>query len=398
MSSRLSLLMKMFSITGKDLAELMNIDSSLVSKWRSGKRALKPKSVYADKIVNFIMEHDKPFHHENVYKLLANDYENIKSYTEKETALFLKTWLTDGNTGDQNDVIFDGLKKIETAEMCVFYKFHGKKGRRQAVKFLTDYTFENAPGLERLSYTDENAEWFYEDEEFFKEWKEKNIQSLQNGNLIKAIHPIDRTYKNTASSIFSWMPLHITGKTSASYIARYSDEPMNITLFLVPGHFVVFSLSSKAYEKCPDTYLTNDKTFLMEFEAIFHDFYNRSLPIFNAYHFNSNEDFFNDLIGILEARHKKYLYCPTFLFMPLSENLIREILVYNQISEEDISKYQELYHIISTLNLRSISRYLINREKIKAHLKKETVILDSFSFMTGRMITVPQRHICQNNV
>ena len=223
---------------------------------------------------------------------------------------------------------------------------------------------------------------------FSRNGKKKNLWFLRNGNLIKAIHPIDRTYKNTATSIFSWMPLHITGKTSASYITKYSDEPLNITLFLIPKHFVVFSLSSKAYEKCPDTYLTNDTTFLMEFEAIFQDFQDRSLSIFNRNHLDLNEDFFNDLIGILEARQNKYFYCSTFLFMPLSEELIREILVYNQISGEEISKYQELYHIISTLSLRSLSRYLINRERIKEHLEKEAVILDSFSFMAGRPVSV----------
>ena len=63
MSSRLNLLMRVFSISGKDLSDLMSIDSSLVSKWRSGKRMLKPTSAYADKIVAYIIERDAPNHY-----------------------------------------------------------------------------------------------------------------------------------------------------------------------------------------------------------------------------------------------------------------------------------------------------------------------------------------------
>ena len=388
MPSRLSLLMKVFAISGKDLSELMHIDSSLVSKWRSGKRMLKPKSVYADKIVSHIMERDKPNHYDNICKLLANDYDSIQSCSEKETALFLKSWLTSGNTVDQKDSKFDDLKNMDTVDISIFYKFHGNKGRRQAVRFFLDYAIKHSPQLEVLSYTEENATWFYENEAFLKEWGEKNNWLLQNNNMIKVIHPVDRTYENTATSMLKWMPLHMTGKTRAFYIPQYTDEPLSFTLFLIPNHLVVFNISSRIYSKSTETYVTNDKAFLSGIKNVLQDFFDKSMPIFKRYKFKSHVDYFNDLIGIMEAKKAKYFYCSTFLFMPLSENLIKEILQYNHIPEEDISKYAELYSIISTLSLRSLSRYFINYERIKAQLKQERVVLDSFSFIMGDTISV----------
>ena len=390
MSSRLNLLMRVFSISGKDLSDLMSIDSSLVSKWRSGRRMLKPTSVYADKIVTYIIERDKPNQYKNICRLLKNNYEHIESCSKSELIFFLKNWLTSGSALSQNDAEFDPLKNSESVDISIFYRFHGNKGRRQAIKFMTDYAMEHTPGLERISYTEESAAWFYEDDAFLKEWRENNDWFLRHGNKITVIHPVDRTYETTAISMLNWMQLHMVGGTHACYIPKYSDESVRFTLFLIPDHLVLFSLSSRKHEKVGDMFLTNDPSFLKSIGNILKDFLDRSIPIFARYYFDNNEEFFNDLIGILETGKEKYIHSFAFLFTPLSEHLVKEILQYNKISGEEIDKIAELYHIISTLFISSKTRYFINIDKLERILRQDnTAILDSFSFIMGRVISVP---------
>ena len=116
--------------------------------------------------------------------------------------------------------------------------------------------------------------------------------------------------------------------------------------------------------------------------------FDKSIPIFKRYKYRLNDDYLNDLIGVLEDKKPKYFYCPTFLFLPLSEDLIKEILLYNNASTAQISKYTELFSLIQTLNLRSPNKYLINLEKIREHLSQESVVLDSFSFLMGTTVSV----------
>jgi len=389
MLSRLSILMKTFGILGKDLSEILHVDSSLVSKWRVGRRKLKSKSIYVEKIVDLVMELDRSNNFNNVYKLLANNYKNIQSSSENEIKLFLKSWLTSESSEDQKDSQFNKLKSMNRVDMGIFYKFHGSEGRRQAIMFMVDYAINHAPGIERFSYTRESADWFYEDKEFLDKWKEKNCLFLKNGNFIKVIHPVDRTYKNTAISILSWIRLHMTGMTRALYIPNYVEGSPMFSFFLIPDHLAIFSMYSNEYSKDLITYLTNDATFLESIKDVIQDFFDKSIPMFKRYRFESNKDFSNDLIDILKAKKVKYFYCSTFLFLPLSESLIKEILEYNNnTSQKQISRYIELYGIISRLNLSSLSRYLINLERLQEKLNSDNIVLDSFSFIMGETISV----------
>ena len=390
MGNHLSILMKVFSISSKNLSELMHIDSSLISKWRSGKRILKPKSVYVNKISDYIMELDKQNNYMNVCELLSNQYENIYSRSEKEIGVYLKTWLTSENDQTQKSTIFDELRYSDSIEIGMVYKFKDNGGRRKAVKFQQEYTLINAPGLEIWSYTEEDVSWLYDDPDYLNEWSTNLHRSVQNGNQIKIIHPMGRSYEDTAVSILKWMPLHMTGKTHAFYIPKYTDEPLKYTVFLVPNQMAVFNISSTVQSKVLNTYLTNDASILDNLQNILQAFFDVSIPIFKQYTFKLKAEYLDYLIGVLETKKMKYIYSSTFLFMPMSEGLIREILLYNHATEAQITKYKEQYRIISMLNVRSLSRYLINFEQIRNQINQDNVILDRLSFIMGKTITVPR--------
>ena len=93
MQSHLGMLMENFGISGKDLAAMLHIDSSLVSKWRSGKRLLRPNSVYTNQIIRYAMELDRAYEYARLRMLMSEDYVNIFKVTASELSMFLKDWL-----------------------------------------------------------------------------------------------------------------------------------------------------------------------------------------------------------------------------------------------------------------------------------------------------------------
>ncbi len=145
MESRLGVLMDNFAISGKDLASLLHIDSSLVSKWRNGKRTLRPNSVYTTQIIRHVMALDRNNHYAKIRMMLSREYMNIFKCPEQEIALFLKDWLTSANeTGGSRRDYFDEIKNLR----CTSPLTCNAPGIRQA---LAVGSSENAQYLSRAS-------------------------------------------------------------------------------------------------------------------------------------------------------------------------------------------------------------------------------------------------------
>ncbi|POP34254.1 hypothetical protein C3B58_03765, partial [Lactonifactor longoviformis] len=74
--SHLNQLLKEFHLAGKQLAEYLNVDYSLVSKWRSEKRRLNPE--YTHKIAKLFVALDAKYEYKRIENLLN------RKFTEKE--------------------------------------------------------------------------------------------------------------------------------------------------------------------------------------------------------------------------------------------------------------------------------------------------------------------------
>ena len=129
--------MDSFAITGKDLSGLLHIDSSLVSKWRSGKRHLRPNSLYTNQIIRHVMALDRNNQFAKIRLMLAQEYINIFKSTENEIALFLKDWLTSVQEHTENKKdYFEEIKNLRNTSLLTTYNLSGATGRRQAVQFF----------------------------------------------------------------------------------------------------------------------------------------------------------------------------------------------------------------------------------------------------------------------
>ncbi len=55
--SNLGFLMEYLNVTGKDIAAFLDIDKSLVSKWKNNQRPLTLHTSHLDNLVNFFLEY-----------------------------------------------------------------------------------------------------------------------------------------------------------------------------------------------------------------------------------------------------------------------------------------------------------------------------------------------------
>jgi hypothetical protein len=389
LESRLSILMDNFAITGKDLSGLLHIDSSLVSKWRSGKRRLKPNSVYTNQIIKHVMALDSNNQYAKVRLMLSKDYVNIYKCTENEVALFLKDWLTSSKEMSENTKdYFDEIKNLRSTSLLSTYSLTGLAGRRQSVQFFLKYAQYLSPGVEMWCYTTENMKWATESEEFLSEWFMRYMTLLSEDNRIKIIHPLSSSYESLAISMLTWMPMHMTGRTIAYFVPKYRDEQLVYTYYLIRDHLALYNWSTKQATRELNTYITHEPLFVKDIEIMLQNHFNESTRIFEPYYYETKDDYINNLVSAMEKDNNEYLWGSTIPVYGVCDQILRDILTENGFFGEELEQQIEKLNILSELSKKSQHQIFINLDKIKEQLRLGAVVSNDMSFVCGRTISV----------
>jgi transcriptional regulator with XRE-family HTH domain len=377
--------MKSLKISGKDLGKVIHVDESLISKWKSGKRALKPGSHYAEKIAEHILSMDEPSKYAHIYKHLAGYYENIMQCSEKELLMYFKSWLTDETDAGGTDA-YDEVRNSGYTDTNISYCFKDEEGRRQATEFLNKYVLAQDTPCEIISFTTESGKWFREDDAFYLRWKTQHNELIESGHFISLIQPVNRSYGAMAESIVRWLPLHMTGKVIDSYIPDYVSGPINYTYFVVPGHIAVWGLSSKNYTKRINTWVSNEKDIVENLSNIIKEYLNKAIPLFERFYYDSKTQYLNELTGMMQRRSQKYYHGSVTMYMPISADLIEEILLSNGVSEKNIALAVKTYEFLTSLNLSERNRYIININTLSQLLEEDRIALLPLSFILGETV------------
>jgi hypothetical protein len=381
-----------FTITGKDLSGLLHIDSSLVSKWRSGKRNMKPNSVYTNQIIRHVMALDSSNQYAKIRLMLSQEYLSIFKCSENEIALFLKDWLTSGKeTGEEKKDYFDQIKNLRNTSPLTTYALSGANGRRQAVQFFQKYAQHLSPGAEMWCYSTEYTKWLFESNEFFNEWFMRSMSFLAEDNKIRIIHPLSSSYENLAISMFTWMPMHMTGRTTAYFIPKYKDEELVYTYFLLKDHLAIYNWTTRQTTREMNTYITHELPFIKDIEVILQCHFNESTRVFEQFSYETKDEYINNLIALMERDTNEYHWSLTFPLYGLSEELIGAILRENGITGEEYEQDLEKLNLIAELSQKSCHCFFIDLKRLKDWLSREYIVLGDMSFTCGRTIKVSHR-------
>ncbi|MCR5685775.1 MAG: hypothetical protein K6G81_10220 [Lachnospiraceae bacterium] len=129
--------------------------------------------------------------------------------------------------------------------------YFGNKGLQKAViRFLTRTIIEKVPEI--WLYSDQDISWMTEGG-FAARWAELMKRTVAAGTRIRIIHNINRNLQEMTSAITLWLPLYISGRIEPYYSARNTDPRFAHTLFVCPGHFAIEACNVRDNESV-DTY------------------------------------------------------------------------------------------------------------------------------------------------
>ena len=269
--------MTVLELSNTQLAALLNIDVSLVSRYRSGIYSPHGNQRLSEKLSEVLLSRAEKYDRTSALaELCAVPAEGL------DGAVFAE-WLYGDPKDDSGALAQKLLRSLdsyrhghglpseppETPILEAAACYWGKDGLRESViRFLTDAARE---GGELLLYSDEPMDWMSGDREYFALWASLMAECIRNGVTIKIIHNVDRDGNEMVDAIRGWLPLYISGRIEP-YVFRRERKPRFChTLFLRPGGACIrgFSPADSGNERWYD-YITDAR----HLDALRHEFEN----------------------------------------------------------------------------------------------------------------------------
>jgi len=394
-TSRLAYLMDAMDIMGKDLANALHVDYSLISKWKNNKRPLTTRSVYLKKIVDYILSIDSKAKKEFLLSVLKEYDPHLNSASPKDIHSCLSRWLTEPLTPIQNyNKLIFGHSKL--ANQAGFKVFKGNEGRRAAILELLDYVLTMPEGQQLYLVNQEDMTWLLEDSHFLNLWNQKLTQILEKNHKLKIIHSVDRQIVDLAAIIRQWLPLHLTGGIESYYFPKYVDSSFKITLFIVKNAFAVIGMIIDDNVTSRYTALYNEPITVKLYEQIFEIWLKESQPLIEVHSVVETDRFLSKVYEMGQRQENSYFYADFPLFITMSESLLIEVLRENKIEEIIIEKCL-FYHKQINKNFQSNITKIINRHiytfaTLKNLSQADHVFYNDLSLITGSNVYVSKKH------
>ncbi len=357
-SKKFNSIMILLNIQNIRIARAVNVDSSLISRFRSGLRAPARNSNLIKSICVYFIKIAKQNKMEDEMACLTGF---LSDEFKDETIIISKfaDWFFNKNEPDIMDNFLGGINSfslnnspnIIPGELSgingILSKkestYHGSDGLREAVvRFLGNAASLKHPNVFKL-YSDQNISWLNGDAKFLNTWKVLMISILLNGSTIKIIHNIERTLPEMLSGIEKWLPLYMSGLVEGYYSKQSCDESFTHTLFVNSNKEVVQSCLVQGTEKNGTYYYYTDEKSVQYYENQFDSLLSLSKPLVMVYKRNRINEYNFLLSDISNEKYncRRFLLSPSVSSMPA--DLLHKILLENNFTVKETESILEIH-------------------------------------------------------
>ncbi len=294
---RLDKAMTLLDLSNGKLAAALNVDASLVSRYRSG-------DYYPGSNLQ-IREHLSEVLAARAEKTgRSGDFAKLCGVEENEISPeLIMEWLfaaEEENTPDMALTILNSIDAFTPGHGLAFDppalpplkiedQYWGTEGLRAAViRFLSDAASE---GGELMLYSDEPMDWMSGDRAYFAMWASLMVACVRRGVRIRIIHNVDRIGPEMNDAISGWFPLYMSGLIEPYLFRTVRNARFHHTIFLRPGSACILGFfPSKAEDNRWYDYIT-EKRNLDALEEEFTAMLSKSSPFLKTFNASQAEAF-----------------------------------------------------------------------------------------------------------
>jgi hypothetical protein len=379
-------------LTSRDLAEVLNVHYSLVSKWLNNKRPLKYNSLHLKNLVDALISIDSPHKGVTLKTIMREAYPEADLTASEKIAVYLSSYLASDNPQNRDRNLLDNIdpgRVLAKAKMDIYRK---NSGRRDALMRLLDTAILLSPGQELLLFSEETPSWHMEDDDFRKLWLEKHKDILRLNNHVTMVHTVDRQAPHLLHTITQWLPLHLTGKTTALYHQEYSNSIFKPTLSILCNRAVLSGMTAEGFSDSLYTYYSSDPHLVGQFELFFAGLLANCRPMFEK---TGEESATQNILSDAQRNDDSYAFSFLPLKMVIDIETFCEFLRENGVTggkyDRCVSfflKYRE-----SFLNSLAVceTRQIMDISTIEQNMK-EGISISEFNWIVGGNLTVTPKY------
>lgn len=389
-SNKLNMIMTILNCNNSRLGRGINVDPSLISRWKSGSRKLKPNSPYIPLIVDFLLRTEPmAYQVESINNMLGTEFQ-LKKYGDIckfKNALI--EWLSSPNeslinyrasSSDQNslkfntlmeklsDFSFEDTSKISipqsssiknTGRETTLSVYSGIEGKRNAVLNIMNTLLSSDKPRELLCFSDENVEWLTGDRDFYLKWAFLMKAAVNAGHKIKIIHIINRSPNEIMEAIDQWAPLHLTGKLESYYMPKYVANRIKKSFWVIPNILASGAITASPDELCECTYISEDEEIVNNMEGVFEGLLSSCRKYFKIYNSSSAQDFTSSLLEFDAAIGNVITLKDNLTSVNLPENVLKRMLNRTNLSTLEKNIRIELHKQRQKSFLKNLSRFKV---------------------------------------
>ena len=404
---KLGFLIKTFKSNNSKLAKAINVDPSLVSKWRNGKRVISKDSPYIEAISDYFLGVDLLQEEKDILiNMLKRFNPHINMCSRAQMKRYMTEWFfsTDDDSGktdmqqyvsnhqifDVNDILIkfnhitstppgtnDSAKfekiNIPTAkgEAGHYEAFRGKEGKRQCALHLINSMLASDRPLELLLYDESNMDWLVEDRKFLTDFGEIMRQLILRGHKIVIIHNVNRELSSIMAIMDFWLPLHLTGCVESYFSAKSLSGTTNKTLCIARGSSAIVSINSLNSADDSYIFLTKDEILVKLTEDLFMSYLAKCRSLIKVYRSINIDEFYNELMNMEEKLGSVYTlrnkltslaipfetYSKLLDALPLTETGKRERLRFHIRRVKNFKERIKYYRFVEIINIDMFETY-----------------------------------------
>jgi hypothetical protein len=322
-------------LTSRDLAKIVNVHYSLVSKWLNNKRPLKYNSLHLKNLVDALLSVDNPQHHATLKNILREAYPEADLSTREKMEVYLSSFLTSDRPRHEEMNLLAGINQGNVYARAKVDIYRKNSGRREALMRLLDTALALSPGQELMLFSEESLAWHMEDLDFRDLWLEKHRNILRCGNHEIMVHTVDRQAPHLLHTITQWLPLHLTGNTTAYYHPEYSNSIFKPSLSILRGHAAMSGMTADGFSDALYTYYSLDPHIVRQFEVIFAGLIANCRTMFEKL---DEDNITRNMLSAAERRESCYNFSGLPLNLSLDRESFCELLMENGIGREKRDK------------------------------------------------------------
>lgn len=308
---KLNSLLNLFGITNYQLAEALQVDVSLISRWRTGNRLPSERSRHLEDISKLIV--DKASEKEMLSDLIEHLGLSLSSASGDTVTIedHLIQWLKDETPVKNSSLIKNLIEKIEffgidhgdhdlkgTADIDDFLitsDYVGLEGKREGIKrFLFETSLLEPTNI--YLFSDEPLSWLIDDVNFYFSWTQLLNKVLQRGHRFILVHSVEGELEDILGAIEKWLPIYMHGNLESYYYPTESWGPFRQTLMIAGESLALTSASLDNRSGSQINYYITDKTKVKSLIETFYGLIEKCQPLLKVFTDKNRTEYFKELL------------------------------------------------------------------------------------------------------